>query len=204
MEIGQVRLPLSELRIRARRLLKELRSSDVKAAGRAAKRFGQLRAFADKAQDQILASREVMRLKHALAIIALEQGYPSWIALKSAVEAAAPPSEEPLSFADGRMMYAGGLDVLLNRWFARYEDARASRQQMGGFLFPYDKQFFVCEAEGVRVLGLDPTEPDWQRIGWDWVEPLDRAAWDRLREKRLAAIAKSKPNRENGKNDDHR
>ena len=57
----------------------------------------------------------------------------------------------------------------------------------GGYLFPYKNQFFVTESEAVRELGLDPKDPDCEVIGWDWVQPLDEKAWERLLEKRLLA-----------------
>ncbi len=29
-------------------------------------------------------------------------------------------------------------------------------------------------------LGVDPDDPDWERIGYDWLRPLDEAARGRL------------------------
>ncbi len=40
--------------------------------------------------------------------------------------------------------------------------------------------------ECVRERGLDPDDPDWERIGRDWVRPLDAAARERLAERRVA------------------
>jgi hypothetical protein len=85
------------------------------------------------------------------------------------------------------LMYVPSMDVFLNRWFVSYEDARAARQAEGGYLFPYRHHFFVAPSGALGELGLDPADPDWERIGWDWVRPLDRAAWDRLRVKREIA-----------------
>jgi hypothetical protein len=174
-------------RLAARQLIKQLRADDGEVAVAAAARFQQLRSCAAKTVAEILAARAQIRLKHALAVIAAEQGQPSWRALKEAVEpnAQAPGAAE---VKPGREMYARGLDVLLNRWFARYEDARAAREQEGGWLLPFDKQFFICEAEGIRVLGLDPDDPDWALIGWDWVQPQDQAAWLRLKQKRAQSM----------------
>lgn len=81
-------------------------------------------------------------------------------------------------------MYVPTMEVFLNRWFASYEDARAAREADGGFLFPYQRYFFVTDAAALRELGLDPADPDWERIGWDWVRPRDSEAWERLKEKR--------------------
>ena len=95
----------------------------------------------------------------------------------------------------GPVMYARRLDVFLNRWFVSYEEARASLGKQGGFLFPYNRQFFVCEEGAIRALGLDPGDPDWQRIGYDWVEPLDRQAWLRLATRREQAMLDEKPSK---------
>ena len=89
---------------------------------------------------------------------------------------------------EGPLMYVARMDAVLNRWFTSYEEARASLAAEGGYLLPYKTQFFVTEGEGIRELGLDPDDPDWARIGWDWVRPKDRGAWGRLREKRELAV----------------
>ncbi|MEM7357185.1 MAG: hypothetical protein AAF657_40600 [Acidobacteriota bacterium] len=170
-------LSVPELRIRAKRLLKQLRSSAGEATQAAATRFQQLESFASQSVDEIVERRDRVQLKHALTVFAVEQGHASWSALKAAREA-------PASAPPGREMYAPAMDVLLNRWFARYEDARESLAERGGYLLPFDRQFFVCESEGIRVLGLDPEDPDWQRIGWDWVRPRNAQAWRRLRQRR--------------------
>ena len=88
---------------------------------------------------------------------------------------------------EATLMYVPRMDAVLNRWFITYEEARSSRESEGGYLLPYKKQFFVTEGEGIRELGLDPADPDWALIGWDWVRPKDTAAWGRLKEKRAQA-----------------
>ena len=84
-------------------------------------------------------------------------------------------------------MWVPRMDAVVSRWFTSYADARASLDAEGGYLFPYRGQFFVTTSEGVRELGLDPADPDWARIGWDWVRPADPAAWERLRHRRAIA-----------------
>jgi hypothetical protein len=161
---------MAEYRIQARRLLGQLRRTDSEeAADNAAARFRGLRSFSEKSLAEI--SRDA-QLKHALTVIAVEHGYASWIELKDATKTARPP------------MYAGEMDVFLNRWFVSYAEARASLEAEGGFLIPYRNQFFVCEESAIRVLGLDPEDTDWERIGHDWVTPRDRQAWRRLADRR--------------------
>lgn len=84
-------------------------------------------------------------------------------------------------------MWVPQMDVFLSRWFTSYDAARTARETDGGYLFPYRPHFFVATAEAVRALGLDPDDPDWARIGWDWVRPLDGEAWQRLRLRREIA-----------------
>lgn len=81
-------------------------------------------------------------------------------------------------------MYVSQMSALLNRWFRSYEEASASLKSEGGYLFPYKDQFFITEQEGIRALGLDPDDKDWEKIGRDWVRPLDVEAWERLKVKR--------------------
>ncbi len=83
-----------------------------------------------------------------------------------------------------RLWYHPNLDVFLNRWFADYDAARAALDSDGGFLFPYQKHYFVCKPEVVAALGMDPDDPDWQKIERDCARPADTAAFQRLREKR--------------------
>ncbi len=88
-------------------------------------------------------------------------------------------------------MYVPQMDAVLNAWFTNYEEALALLKTGGGYLLPYKSQFFVTQSEGIRELGLDPSDPDWAEIGWDWVRPKDLAAWNRLRGKRALVAATS-------------
>ncbi len=85
------------------------------------------------------------------------------------------------------VMWVASMDAVVSRWFTSYREAQASVRSHGGYLFPYRAQFFVTEREAIRELGLDPDDPDWERIGFDWVRPADDEAWQRLRSRRLAA-----------------
>jgi hypothetical protein len=85
-------------------------------------------------------------------------------------------------------MYVSQMDAVLNRWFTSYEEARLSLESEGGYLLPYKGQYFVTMSEGIRELGLDPNDPDWDLIGRDWVKPGDEGAWKRLKEKRMEAM----------------
>jgi hypothetical protein len=150
---------LAELRFRAQRLLKDLRNGPPTAQTRAAERLMALRSFAGKSAPEIVDDRDRVRLKHALAVLAREHGHASWLDLKA--RASVGTESPPHRVDETTLMYDRGFDALLNRWFARYEDARASLDENGGYLLPYRTQFLICEEEAIRVLGLDPGDPDW-------------------------------------------
>ncbi len=69
---------------------------------------------------------------------------------------------------EGPIMYVPGMSALLNRWFTTYEAARAAREANGRYLLPFKHQFFVTDSAAIVEPGLDPDDPDWERIGWDW------------------------------------
>jgi hypothetical protein len=86
------------------------------------------------------------------------------------------------------LWYQSNLDVFLNRWYSSYADAQKAREHHGGFLLPYKTHFFVCEADVIRALGLDPDDPHWENIGWDAAQPADLEACERLRQKRESVV----------------
>jgi hypothetical protein len=89
------------------------------------------------------------------------------------------------------LWYQPSLDVFLNLWFANYEDARAARETAGGFLLPFKRHFFVCEPGLIKELGLDPNDPDWEKVGWDCARPKDLEAFERLRAQRQKKLRRA-------------
>lgn len=154
-------LSVSECKIQASILLKALYSDDPTIAKRAAKRFARFPDFAKLSFDEII-QMEIKR-KSALAVIAIEKGFRSWADLKCQLP-----------------FIMGGF---LNKWFVNYAEAKSHLTAEGGFLLPYKNQFFICEAGYIAQLGLDPHDQDWKSIGFDWVNPIDQAAWRRLYKK---------------------
>jgi hypothetical protein len=152
---------ISECKIQASILLKSLYSNDIEKTKQAVKRFQRLPEFVEFHQETI--TKKDIKRKHALAVIALENGFNSWVDLKSQIS-----------------FILGGF---LNKWFANYAEAKSHLQSEGGFLLPYKKQFFICETNYIKQLGFDPNDPDWKLIGYDWVNPDDVQAWQRLYKK---------------------
>jgi hypothetical protein len=175
--------PSPELLQRCRRdahlLRRRLRTGDAAAAQAAAGRLLVLDEFRDLTAAALLADPRRVRLQHALAAVARERGYGTWDALRSACEA---------TLLSATAMYAPAMSAFLNRWFTDYDEARQVRLHEGGYLLPYRHYFFVTTRDAIAELGLDPDDPDWARIGFDWVQPRDAEAHARLRARRRRAL----------------
>ncbi len=150
-----------EYKIKASILLKSLKSNDIETVIKSIKRLQRLSEFAELSPAEIIPND--IKRKHALAVIAIENGFQSWNDLKSQIN-----------------FVIGGF---LNLWFANYAEAKSHLQTKGGYLFPYKKQFFICEATYIKQLSLDPKDPDWKLIAFDWAKPENKEAWRRLYKK---------------------
>ena len=117
-------------------------------------------------------------LKDAYEIIAKAAGFASWREMKATVE-----SHEAL-----RPTRAS---ALWNVWYASYDAAKEHVHEHGGYLLPYQKQFFICDRDYITSLGLRLDDPDLVDVGVDWVKPQDATAWDRLLVKIARANSKT-------------
>ncbi len=148
--------PISVYKRDAARLLKALRAGDAQAETR----FGRLHE-----------PPAALQLKHALAVVAQEAGFDSWTALKLA-------GEEP----DFSNIFARpGISDSLNAWFATYDDAKTYHQTNGGVLLPYRHQIFVTSMAALVRMGFEADHPDWQAIGYDFVQPASAKAHGRIK-----------------------
>lgn len=152
---------VDECKIQASVLLKSLYSKDPVISQKAAKRFQNLIEFKHDSVQEI--TQADIKRKHALAVIASEKGFNSWSELKC-----------QLPFIRGGF---------LNHWFTNYDDAKSYLQSNGGFLLPFKKQFFICDAAYIDNLGFDSKDDDWMLIGFDWEKPNNKIAWQRLYKK---------------------
>ncbi|WP_437648743.1 hypothetical protein [Sorangium sp. So ce362] len=172
--------PVRELKIRAELLHKRLASNDAGALAR-------LRALPElgRADEAALAAAVPgLRRKHCLAVVARECGFSSWERARLAL------AGEPGAPELGTLLY-GGHGGVLHHWFATHDEALAHVAALPeaprSYLLTYKHHFFVADRAFVASLGLDPDDPDWQAIGWDWAQPADLAARSRLYAKRLAS-----------------
>ncbi|MBN1652920.1 MAG: hypothetical protein JXA30_04010 [Deltaproteobacteria bacterium] len=114
-----------------------------------------------------------MLRRHCLATLAAQLGFQGW------------PHASAVLRGDrvddlGTLMHREHGGAYWNIWSASYEEAHAIRADYGGFLLGYRSQFLIVEPYYIEALGLDPEDPDWERIGRDWARPRDREAWTRL------------------------
>jgi hypothetical protein len=149
---------LEEGKIQASILLKSFNSNDDKLVEKSAKRFLCLPEFSTFSILEL--QQKEIKHKHALNVIAMENGFHSWTDLKSQI----------------RFIIGGHL----NNWFTTYEKAKAYQKERGGFLFPYKNQFFICSDAYVQDIGFDPLDPNWKLIHFDWVKPSNHKAWQSL------------------------
>ena len=153
-------------------LLKHARLGDAKAVAR----LQSLSSFTTLSTDDINALNH-LQLKHALNVIAGENGYKSWSELKHTLNTAAETS--PLAEIH-EQFYPQGFTTYWNIWFAKYSQAKKVLNEGKGFLLPYKNQYFIVEEHFVDSIGLPHTLPEWNEIGNDWIHPKNVKAWLKL------------------------
>ncbi|GAB5493600.1 MAG: hypothetical protein Phog2KO_38150 [Phototrophicaceae bacterium] len=180
---------LDEYKTQASLLLKQLRSDDTQKALESAVRFQQLPHLANKSAIEIVKSEQI-KLKHALTVIAQEHNHESWASFKQKLERKAKLKAHKQANPYHTDLYPRRCAGYVLEWHSDYEIASTELGRIGGYLLPYKKQFFICEAPYIEELGLDPDDPDWALINWNWVRPADQDAWQRLNEKLQVASSK--------------
>jgi hypothetical protein len=162
---------LSTLRTHVSFLLKDVKNNSPDA-GHTAKRFLQIPFFRNKTIDWILGHLETVQLKHAYQVIAIENGFLSWAALKQYV------TEKDCLYCPAGIAY-------IHAWFNDYPKAAAYHQLHGGYLLAFWKDFVVCGKEYIRSLQLDSYGEYWKQIGYNWVQPQQEKAFSILKEKAI-------------------
>ena len=157
---------ISDLKARARILHRQIGQGESHAMARTR----QLPEFRDQDLSSLRAS---VRRRHCLAVVARELGFQGW-----------PHAVGVLRGTDsndfGTLLYPDGADAHWNIWSASYAEARAIREQHGGYLLAYRRHFFIVDRYFIETLGLRPEDPDWELIGRDWVRPRQADARERL------------------------
>ena len=186
---------LDQAKIEAFRLSREVKNNADSNSGldKLLKRLSHHPALSHLSLEKIQARLPVLGLPDCLQVIAIEQGAASWQEFAKKNQKSL---DESLQQSDDALLYkprssAAGLNV----WFPTYTEAKEylnSRgiNRKGLFLFPYKKTFFICQPGHLDGLGINSNDPDWEKIGFDWVKSLDLEAKNRLREKMIEARKK--------------
>jgi hypothetical protein len=161
-----------QLRVNARRLQRRVEKRGFEALAR----VRSLPEFATS-DDECLASS--IQRRHCLAVIARELGFDGWPHARSILTGRTTDDF-------GRLLSPPGAAAHWNIWSASYEEACAIRAEHGGYLLAYRRHFFIADRYYVEMLGLDPDDADWDRIGRDWVKPREPPARARLYGKLIA------------------
>lgn len=123
------------------------------------------------------------KLRDYLNEVAREVGFAHWEHARQVLGGLAATGDDLGSF-----WHAPRTGILLNEWFAHYEQAQAAlARQRAAFLLPYKRQFMVVQADFVRELGVDPADPAWDAIGHDAVRGYGTPAWQQLAWQRVRA-----------------
>ncbi len=169
-----------ELKIRAEILHKQIQDG---AAARL--RLRALTEYRRSSVDELASIAPEIQRRHCLNIIAAELGFSNWPHAKSVLT-----GEEPIAnFGD--LLCPEKCAMHLNHWCRTHEEAAAMRGETGGYLLAYRHQFLVVDRHYIRTLGLDPDDPDWDALGYDWARPRDAEARTRLYAKLVAALPRA-------------
>jgi hypothetical protein len=137
-----------------------------------------------KVRAEILQGRSAAgtKLRDCLTVVAKQFGFQNW------------PLAKNVLTGEGEIEDFGTLlcpPVLggghINRWYARYEEAAEAREGCKGYLLAYRRQFLVVDRYYIESMKLDPGDPDWEAIGYDWARPKSVAARTRLYGKVIGA-----------------
>ena len=128
-----------------------------------------------------------MRLKDCLSAVSREVGFMHWEHAQKVLGARASAGDDA-----GTFWHAPRCSVLLNQWYARYDEAKAAQgSEAGAVLLPYRRQFIVANDDFVRELGLDPGDPEWATTRRDLVASYASQAWVALVMRRIKAPRES-------------
>lgn len=182
-----MRTTIDEFKLAAIRLSKAIQSSRCLPPENNHELLSRLRkigAFQQTSLEELEKKLCKMTLADCQQIIALEAGEKDWEnLLKTHTDI------EQLLTSDEYLLYdksnnAGDLNI----WFPNYIEAKTYLDNHKGFyLLPYKNTFFLCRTPYIEGLGIKANDPDWTKIGYNWVQPLDPTAKNRLREKLVEA-----------------
>ena len=160
---------LSDLKTQAVFLIKDLKNNPD-LSSKSAKRFLQISCFSGNTEDWLIEHYDIVQLKHAYNVIALENRFNTWADLKKTV-------------IENDCLYKSGCVGFIHAWFNDYQKAEIYFRQHGGYLLSFWKDFVVCGKEYISCIGLSQYDDHWKSIGYNWAKPNDKKAFQLLNEK---------------------
>ncbi len=127
-----------------------------------------------------VALRQQVKRRHCLGVIAQDLGFQGWSHAAQVLR-----GDDNRDF--GKLLYPRGCYAHSNIWSASYNEARQIRDETEGYLLAYRHHYLIVDPDYIRTMGLDPDDPDWQEIGFDWVKPCSLDARGRLYAKLIEA-----------------
>jgi len=169
---------IRELKTRAELLHRRIQNNDHRAIGR----LRVLPQFRRASYEHLGAATCDIQRRDCLTVIAAELGFASWPAAKAAI------TGETMIEDFGTLLYPGRCAGHINLWYKTYQEAATVRESRQGYLLGYKRQYVVVDQYFIESLGLDPADPDWEALGFDWVQPKNVAARSRLYAKLVACL----------------
>lgn len=108
-------------------------------------------------------------LKDAYAIIAKSAGYSSWKEMRDEVE-------------NADLLNPPKWSAIWKTWITDYNEGLHLLGE-NEYLLPYKNQFFICDPNYIQALGIESNDPLLQKVGRDWVNPQDKAAFEAILER---------------------
>jgi hypothetical protein len=167
---------ICDLKAHARVLHRRATAGDPVALRRA-RMLSELKKLSD---DELM---QQLKRRQCLSVVARQLGFVSWEHARAVLSSRILPSRILSSIEQqdfGTLLYPGTCSGHYNIWSASYAEAREIRAAHGGYLLAYKRQFLIVEDGYIDSMGLDPADPDWERMGRDWVQPGDFGARERL------------------------
>ncbi|WP_070259637.1 hypothetical protein [Janthinobacterium lividum] len=159
--------------------------STIESVKEVVRRFRETGELQIENEVAVLSRLGAFPLNKYLDLIAREEGHGDWMTLSKLLH----EQDKGLTDSEDTELYIlNASEFNLNVWCRNYEEAKEYLDSHRGFyLLQYKGQCFLAQAPYIIDLGLTPGDPDWEKIGKDWVKPLDPEAKARLRQKLLQA-----------------
>lgn len=128
--------------------------------------------FKNLSSTQIWEKGKNIQLKDVYHIIASGYGFSRWEDLKRYV-------------VKSDMLFRSNGIGLIHKWFKNYTEASEYHNKYGGYLLQFWADYVICGNEYIQLLELHHYTEEWEAIGNNWIEPIDKQAFKKLYQKAI-------------------